>query len=61
MSCWTRWPATLPSHDRLAAYQQFLMDHLTRIPGVASIKSSFALKQVQYRTAMPLAQLRASG
>lgn len=41
----------------LAAYQRFLMDHLTRIPGVASIKSSFALKQVQYRTAMPLGHL----
>lgn len=38
----------------LAAYQRFLMDHLTRIPGVANIKSSFALRQVQYRTAMPL-------
>lgn len=38
----------------LAAYQRFLMDHLTRVPGVANIKSSFALRQVQYRTAMPL-------
>ena len=27
---------------------------LTRVPGVASIKSSFALKQVKYRTALPL-------
>jgi DNA-binding Lrp family transcriptional regulator len=42
----------------LTAYQRFLMDHLTRIPGVASIKSSFALTQVQYRTALPLSQLR---
>lgn len=38
----------------LAAYERFLIDHLTRIPGVASIKSSFALKQVAYRTALPL-------
>lgn len=38
----------------LAAYERFLKDHLTRIPGIASIKSSFALKQVQYRTALPL-------
>jgi hypothetical protein len=30
------------------------MDHLTRVPGVSSIKSSFALKQVKYRTALPL-------
>ena len=39
----------------LAAYERFLLNHLTRIPGVASIKSSFALKQVTYRTALPLA------
>ena len=38
----------------LAAYKQFLMDHLTRIPGVSNIRSSFALKQVAYRTALPL-------
>ena len=38
----------------LAAYRQFLMDHLTRIPGVSNIRSSFALKQVTYRTALPL-------
>lgn len=36
------------------AYERFLMDHLTRIPGVANIRSSFALKQVSYRTALPL-------
>ncbi len=38
----------------LEAYERFLMAHLTRIPGVASIKSSFALKQVKYTTALPL-------
>ena len=38
----------------LEAYQRFLLDHLTRVPGVASIKSGFALKQVKYRTALPL-------
>lgn len=41
----------------LASYERFLKDHLTRIPGVASIKSSFALKQVRYRTALPLDHL----
>ena len=41
----------------LDAFQRFLLDHLTRIPGVASIKSSFALKQVSYRTALPLGHL----
>ena len=38
----------------LAAYERFLMDSLTRLPGVANIRSSFALKQVKYRTALPL-------
>ncbi len=38
----------------LAAYERFLMDHLTRVPSVASIKSSFALKQIKYRTALPV-------
>lgn len=38
----------------LDAYHSFLVDHLTRVPAVASIKSSFALKQVKYRTALPL-------
>lgn len=38
----------------LESYHRFLVDHLTRVPGVASIKSSFALKQIKYRTALPL-------
>ncbi len=38
----------------LDAYERFLLDHLTRISCVASIKSSFALKQVKYRTALPV-------
>lgn len=41
----------------LESFQRFLLEHLTRIPGVASIKSSFALKQVSYRTALPLGHL----
>lgn len=43
----------------LESYEKFLKQHLTRIPGVASIKSSFALNQVQYRTALPLDHLKA--
>ena len=38
----------------LAAYERFLLDHLTQIPGVAAIRSSFALKQVKYATALPV-------
>lgn len=45
----------------VTAYERFLMDHLTRVPGVASIKSSFALNQVKYSTALPVAPRRAGG
>ena len=38
----------------LNAYERFLKEHLTRVSGVASIKSSFALNQVKYSTALPL-------
>jgi Lrp/AsnC family transcriptional regulator, leucine-responsive regulatory protein len=38
----------------LPAFERFMLDHLTKIPGIASIKSSFALKQVKYQTALPL-------
>ena len=38
----------------VAAYERFLKDHLTRIPGVSSIKSSFALNRVKYETALPI-------
>ena len=50
-------PAALMAAPDIAAFQLFLLDHLTRIPGVASIKSSFALKQVSYRTALPLSHI----
>lgn len=36
------------------ALERLIIDQITRIPGVASIRSSFALKQVLYRTALPL-------
>lgn len=41
----------------LEAYEKFVLEHLTRIQGIAGIKSSFALKQVQYKTALPLGHL----
>jgi DNA-binding Lrp family transcriptional regulator len=40
----------------VSAYETFLRDSLTRIESAAGIKSSFALKQVKYSTALPLAQ-----
>ncbi|AIT27409.1 Lrp/AsnC family transcriptional regulator [Bordetella holmesii] len=36
------------------ALEQLIVERITRIPGVASIRSSFALKQVLYTTAVPL-------
>ena len=38
----------------MQSLERFIVDHLARIPGVASIRSSFALKQVRYKTALPL-------
>jgi len=40
----------------LDAYERFVIEHLTKIPGVSSIRSSFALKQVKYSTALPVAR-----
>ena len=38
----------------LEAFERFIIDHLTKVPGIANIKSSFALKQVAYKTALPI-------
>ncbi len=38
----------------MPALELFIVDKLTKIPGIANIKSSFALKQVKYKTALPL-------
>jgi Lrp/AsnC family leucine-responsive transcriptional regulator len=38
----------------IQALERFIIDKLTPIAGVASIRSSFALKQVKYQTAFPL-------
>lgn len=41
----------------IAALQEFIVQKLSTIDGVANIQSSFALKQVKYKTALPLDQL----
>ena len=38
----------------LESYERFLAEKLTRIPGVANIQSSITLKQVVYKTELPL-------
>ena len=39
----------------IQSLERFILDHLTRIAGIKNIKSSFALKQVKYKTALPIA------
>lgn len=38
----------------IQALQRFIIERLTKIPGISNIRSSFALKQVRYKTALPL-------
>lgn len=38
----------------LAAYERFLKQKLTRLDGISSIESSFALDQIKYTNALPL-------
>ncbi len=38
----------------IKALERFILQHLSKIPCVSSIRSSFALKQVRYKTALPL-------
>jgi hypothetical protein len=38
----------------IQALERFIVERLSKIKGVANIRSSFALKQVKYETALPL-------
>jgi Lrp/AsnC family transcriptional regulator, leucine-responsive regulatory protein len=38
----------------IGALEKFILNQLTPIPGIEKIRSSFALKQVRYKTALPL-------
>jgi Lrp/AsnC family transcriptional regulator, leucine-responsive regulatory protein len=38
----------------LAAYERFVKQKLTRLEGIASIESSFALEQVKYTNVLPV-------
>ncbi|WP_306419468.1 Lrp/AsnC ligand binding domain-containing protein [Amaricoccus solimangrovi] len=44
--------------EDLPRYQELVLNILTQIPGVANIRSSFALDQVKYTTALPTGHLR---
>jgi len=40
--------------EDLSAYEKFLKNKLTLVPGIASIESSFALDQIKYSIALPV-------
>jgi DNA-binding Lrp family transcriptional regulator len=42
----------------IQSLQDFIVNFLTRVPGVGNIQSSFSLKQVKYQTALPLPATR---
>ena len=42
----------------ILALQDFIVGRLSKTAGVANIRSSFALKQVKYKTALPLTEAR---
>jgi len=42
----------------MAYYEHFLLKQLNQIDGVASIRTSFALRRVTTRTAMPLSHIQ---
>ena len=45
----------------MAALERFILEQLSPMPEVEKIRSSFALKQVRYKTALPLQLRLASG
>jgi DNA-binding Lrp family transcriptional regulator len=42
----------------ISALERFILDQLTPIAGIEKIRSSFTLKQVRYKTALPLPAAR---
>lgn len=42
----------------IAALERFILEQLTPIPGIEKIRTSFTLKQVRYKTALPLPAAR---
>jgi Lrp/AsnC family leucine-responsive transcriptional regulator len=38
----------------ISALEKFILDQLAPISGIEKIRSSFALKQVRYKTALPM-------
>ena len=40
--------------EDMSAYQEFLLGKLTRIPGVTGVHSSFVMRKILERTALPI-------
>jgi len=40
--------------EDVRALERFIVNELSKIPGLANIRSSIAIKQVKYKTALPL-------
>jgi Lrp/AsnC family leucine-responsive transcriptional regulator len=45
----------------IGALERFIQEQLSPIPGIDKIRSSFALKQVRYKTALPLPKRTTGG
>jgi len=44
--------------EDVRALERFIMNELSKISGIANIRSSVAIKQVKYKTALPLPTAR---
>lgn len=44
----------------MSALERFILEQLAPMPGVDKIRSSFALKQVRYKTALPLPTVKSA-
>lgn len=40
--------------DEVRTYDRFLQEFVFRLPGIAHVKSNFALREIKYETALPL-------
>jgi len=38
----------------MKAYDQFLQQHIFKLPGVSSVRSNVVLREVKYETALPV-------
>ena len=56
--CDGAWDEDRAGIEVVQALERFIVQFLSRVRGVGNIRSSFALKQVKYQTALPLPERR---